>query len=218
MAGEPRDAARLSAGVTLVELLIAMTLLGLLMGLLLGGLQLATRSWESGGERAIAGNEIAMTQAFLRRELGQARLEATEQEGEEPRLLFRGAPQRVEFVSRRASRYGGGLYHFDVELLGLPGERLLELRYRPFHPEPDVTAEEPSERVVLLDGLAEGRFEYFGSLDPQDPPAWHDDWQAWELPQLVRVQLQWPDGRERWPELVVATRVQVDPGPPRGRR
>ncbi len=60
------------AGFTLLELLISMTLLGLLMVVVLGGLRFGARAWERNEAHTTATDDIRQTQALLRREIGLA--------------------------------------------------------------------------------------------------------------------------------------------------
>ena len=65
--------ARAGQGFTLLELLVAITLLGLLMAALLGGLRLGARVWETGEDRLDASARIQVVQDFLRQRLAEAR-------------------------------------------------------------------------------------------------------------------------------------------------
>ncbi|MDH3594369.1 MAG: prepilin-type N-terminal cleavage/methylation domain-containing protein, partial [Rhodospirillales bacterium] len=65
--GRPR-----SGGFTLVELLVALTLLGLIFVALFGGLRFGTRTWETGNQRSEAFAEVEVMQSLLRRQLAQA--------------------------------------------------------------------------------------------------------------------------------------------------
>ena len=56
-------------GFTLIEILIAMTLLGLLMAMLSGGLRLGTRAWEASDTRSAELARLEAVQGFIRRSL-----------------------------------------------------------------------------------------------------------------------------------------------------
>ena len=77
-------------GFTLVELLVVMTLLGLIATALFGGLRFGVRAWESGGARSAAFAEIEIAQSLLRRLL---ELEVPE--------IFNGAVE-IKAISREA--------------------------------------------------------------------------------------------------------------------
>src|SRR5207253_9810942 len=68
--GRPRSAKR-EAGFTLIEIVIAMVLLGAIMVLLYGGLTFALRSWDAADAngRRVADRRLAET--FLRREVAE---------------------------------------------------------------------------------------------------------------------------------------------------
>ena len=65
---------RRQAGFTLVELLVAMTLLAFLSLTLFGGLRFGARSWEVVVDSSAERDRIATTQTFLRDRLGQLTL------------------------------------------------------------------------------------------------------------------------------------------------
>src|SRR5690348_8245624 len=61
------------AGFTLLELLIGVAVFGLLMGILFGGLRLASHQIEWRTARLDRGSRVALVQAFMRRSLADAR-------------------------------------------------------------------------------------------------------------------------------------------------
>ena len=65
---------RRQAGFTLVELLVAMTLLAFLSIALFGGLRFGARSWDVVIDSSVERDHIASTQIFLRDRLGQMTL------------------------------------------------------------------------------------------------------------------------------------------------
>ena len=60
-------------GFTLLEILVAITLLGLLMAALFGGVRLGVRAWEASGTRLDNDTRLTAVQDFLRDRLTQAR-------------------------------------------------------------------------------------------------------------------------------------------------
>src|SRR5436853_188714 len=59
-------------GFTLLELLIALSLMALVAGVLFGALQLSARSWDAGEERSDRAGQMRLAQELLRTELGGA--------------------------------------------------------------------------------------------------------------------------------------------------
>ena len=197
-------------GFTLLELLVAITLLGLLMAALLGGLRLGARVWETGEARLDASARVQVVQEFLRQRLAAALpLEVVMlAEDGRPGFAFRGMPDEVRFAGALPDHLGAGVYLLQLTLAagGDGGERRdLVLRWQPLDPageRPDPP--EPEERVLLA-GVEGLELAYFGALDPRAAPAWWPEWTEQDVfPGLLRVELRFPPGDlRRWPELVV---------------
>jgi general secretion pathway protein J len=197
-------------GFTLLELLAAITLLGLLMAALFGGLRLGARVWEAADARLEASTTTQILQDFVRQRLA----ETLPLEGIQPELaeaggiqpLFLGTEEAVRFAGLLPENLGAGIYLMELAKSGdLEGSGNLVLRWRPFEPY-DQTAEEvePEERV-LVENIEALELAYFGTVDSAQPPDW---WQTWEgrpeLPRLIRVRVRFAENDERqWPELIV---------------
>ena len=94
-------------GFTLLELLIALTLLGLILVLLFGGLRLGVRSWDASQKQVDSLNSVRSLENFLRREMSVAypyRWKA----GPTRRVAFLGERDKLSFVAQLPSRVGGG--------------------------------------------------------------------------------------------------------------
>ncbi|MGH6912899.1 MAG: PulJ/GspJ family protein, partial [Geminicoccales bacterium] len=88
--------ARRAHGFTLLELLVAITLLGVLMAALFGALRLGARVWETGTARQDASARIQIVHNLLRRELAQTvPLAELGERRAAAAMLFEGAPQSV---------------------------------------------------------------------------------------------------------------------------
>lgn len=68
------------------------------------------------------------------------------------------------------------------------------------------------KKTALFQHLKRLKFSYFGSIRPNNPPSWYDEWDGMKsLPHLVRVRLERNVGnRLDWPDLVVAPRITMD--------
>jgi general secretion pathway protein J len=204
-------------GFTLLELLVAMTLLGVLMAALFGALRLGARVWEAGEARLDASARIQVVQGFLRQQLA-ATVPLIESTGD-PRtfgaLLFAGTGEGLRFVSLLPEHLGAGASLMELALRPAPGRGPgdLVLRLRPLDPS-DASAGEPaSEERVLLAAVERLELAYFGAGQPGAAPIWWQEWQGQRaLPALVRLRLAFPpgDGR-RWPELIVRPMVDLPP-------
>lgn len=199
------------SGFTLLELLIAMTLLALLVAMLFGGMRLGTRAWEANDQRIEDSARLEIVQGFMRRLISQAYpLDRTERRPRR-RIVFEGMPDAVTFPALLPPHLGfGGFQLVDFRLDdGANGKRLV-MSWRRFTGEADeVPPDEPEGETVLFDRIAGVEFAYFGAPARGQPPRWHERWDdVTRLPSLVRVRVEFGDGdARRWPELVIAPMI-----------
>ena len=201
-------------GFTLLELLVAMTLLGLIMVLLFGGLRLGTRAWESGDERSEELARLEVVQGFIRRQLSQAFPLVVSLDRAERRISFAGRPDRLEFTTLMPTHLGVGGFHRLVLSVAADGaERRLVMRRRLFQSGMEYAVEQPDAEddaeTVLLDQISGAAFSYYGAMDADEEPEWRDTWEeARSPPLLVRLDVTFAEGDRRyWPELVVRPRT-----------
>src|SRR5262249_53093016 len=66
--------------------------------------------------------------------------------------------------------------------------------------------------TMLLAGVGDVQFSYFGVTSTDHAAAWHDTWRRQStLPPLLRVRVRFVEGDARiWPELLVAPRITAD--------
>src|SRR6056300_449442 len=89
-----------STGFTLVELLLALTLMSMLLALAYGGLRAATRATDRGQTVLEDSSRIRMAHQFVHRQLNQAvPLAFAQEEDSTERTVFEGAAERIRFVA-----------------------------------------------------------------------------------------------------------------------
>jgi general secretion pathway protein J len=193
-------------GFTLLEILVAITLLGLLMVALLGGVRLGVRAWETSGTRLDENSRLGTVQDFLRELLTQARSpEASSETTPQSPPAFQGQQDRLSFVTMMPEHLGVGPERMILGLTKVGDGSDLSLEWWPadLGDSPRGVADALHSRVLVAH-VAELRFDYFGQVDPKQPPIWSEAWSAPSLPLLVRVQLRFPDHDTRsWPDLIV---------------
>jgi general secretion pathway protein J len=191
-----------SAGFTLVELLVAITLLALVSAALFGGLRFGARAWESAADRIERDGEIEAVQELLRRTLSEAsdlaEAEADSMVGTADGLSF-FAP-----LPRHAGAGGIGRYRLELD----KGGRLL-IAWEPRRPGAAVAAPPAGEPTIILADVERISIGYFGAAaNANEAPEWRDRWSGPLLPRLLRIDLQFKqDDPRRWPELVIAPRL-----------
>jgi general secretion pathway protein J len=197
-------------GFTLLELLVALVLLSLVSLTLAGGIRFGTRAWEAGARRGADTLDMQLAQGAIRRFLGQAiPVALPEAELGRLRIAFEGRPDRVSFVASVPAEVGGGLKAFTIGV-GNGGD--LVLSRRAFDPQGPSFGGGNEERSVLLEGVSDASFAYFGPPRPDASPEWLPAWPVADaLPRLVRISLDVPAGSVPWPDLFVATEVTAPP-------
>ena len=216
MSSSRRNGVLSQQGFTLLELLISITLLGMILVLLFGGLRLGVRSWDAVQHQVDNLNTVRSVENCLRHEMEMTRpfrWKGTVQ----PRIAFLGDRYQVSFVSQLPDRIGtGGLYAVKLEIdRGNGGKRLI-WKHLPLTPQmQDFSAlSQAPERVLVgpeLSSVGDIWLTYYGRENDNAAPRWTDQWESDAgLPLLIRIQVQFADGAE-WPDFVVAPLMTPEP-------
>jgi general secretion pathway protein J len=198
-----------SKGFTLIEVLIAMTLLGVMMVLLFTSLKICADSWEKGESKITDVNEIAVVYNFFQRDLSVAKPlwnDLPEGEGEKT-FSFQGTAQSLQFVSAfPASADRSGLQLFSIGLLEEDNEQVIKVRIVPFVPSVE-GVEWHKEEVTLIKHVEDFTLAYFGSEDGVSEGVWTEEWlNKAALPRLVKINIHLENG-SYWPEMIIDLKV-----------
>lgn len=203
-------------GFTLLELVIALTLLALMASVLYGALGYAGRSWEGGEAKAESTAGMRLSHGFLRTQL-EAQHPLRMRKIVEFPLLFNGSATELRFAAPLPARItGGGLWYYRVLVKSENDQSRLVLERML----PDIEAAalpefDKSERSILADNVKELRFGYFGydvGAGRTTAPTWRERWDdPHRLPLLIRVDVV-PNRGPAWPTLLVAPRQALESG------
>jgi len=206
-------------GFTLVELLIALMILGLLSAILFANLGFGTRAVTAASAVLDRSSQTAVAYAFLRSALSDAQaLPDPDLPLRDQAIAFDGEKNRLEFTTLAPAYLApGGFHRLRLELTGKGRSRRLIVTWQPITR--GIGTGDPPEVApsVLIDGLGSVEFAYCcggarsqateaaeGSATVQ--PNWSDRWADSDgLPALIRMHLTFADGWQP-PDLVVAPR------------
>ena len=201
-----------SKGFTLIEVLIAMTLLSMMVVLLFGSLKICADSWEKGETKITDVNEIAVVYNFFHQHLSLAKPLWNDFSTEEKTFSFQGKAHSLQFVSAFPASAGrSGLQLFSVDLLSENNEQLIKVTLTPFFPVADGETWQREEES-LVRHVRDFTLAYFGSDDGVNAESWRDEWLAKDtLPRLVKINIKL-DNEIYWPEMIIELKVAGNTG------
>jgi general secretion pathway protein J len=183
------------SGFTLLEILVALTVLGLLVAGLAQGVRFGLLAW--GAEVRVTGSsdDLATLDNALRRVV----------EGMDPGddlepAAITGTRNRLDCLTQLLGVDGPVPgRRMQAGLLVDPNHRLV-LRWRPAPRAARLGPPPPLTETELLRGVSRIEFAF---LRPGG--GWVSNWRSPDLPSLVRIRVQFPlRDRRRWPDIVVA--------------
>ena len=201
-----------AAGFTFVELLVALTLLGLLTMLVFGGVRLAARAWGRADERAADAADRWAVANVLRDAITAAYPAFASGDLQDRTIAFSGEAHALSLLAPLPRAVGAAVIaqmRFDLE--GEGPSRTLVLGWRLDLPASENGGPLPENRVVLLEAVHRLDFAYFGADAPDAPPLWHERWAGrTTLPRLVKVRLVRSGGAlPDWSGIVAAPRAMI---------
>ena len=200
-------------GFTLIEVLIAMTLLGLIMVMLHQAMSLGAKSWDYGETTAVEVAQMRDVYGFIRKQINRiqpiSRSRGLPQTKDEK--PFVGEREYLRFIANLPNNIGiaGPVIHELQVEEGDQGTQIL-LKLKMDHPDAEWELTQDDDKVgyVLLSGVSEVAFEYFGAKNKGQNADWHDRWDEGEvLPKLIKIKITFPDDHAEWPEMTAKIKV-----------
>ena len=180
-------------GFTLLEMLVAMTLLAFIMVAGQQAIALAARAAAphgDGGHSFLVRHQIA--------DWLETSLPVRSSRRERAPLIFSGEPTSMRFVTNLPERFGTAGPHIVV-LSKAPGRLLAN--WQPLR----LTGGSPAGERLMLEGVDQITFRYW---DGTDARGWHDAWPPDQRPPAM-IQMNFGGGTAQgWPPILVAPRNQ----------
>ncbi|PQZ87599.1 MULTISPECIES: prepilin-type N-terminal cleavage/methylation domain-containing protein [Pseudomonas] len=196
-------------GFTLLEIMIVLSLLGVLLILVGGALLGANRAVLKAQHYTTSLDEMRAAQQFLRTSISEALpLDVTEDDSQTPGF-FVGAAQRLQFVATLPGVLGGGIQRFTLQMIGSD----LQVAFAQFESSAQVSVPASrSEPQVLLRNVEDLHFSYRGVSPKGQSTGWINEW-PWtkRLPAAVRIDAR-VSGPVPWVSQVVALRLNLSGG------
>ena len=201
-------------GFTLIEVLIALTLLSLLMLALTGAMRAMGQTSERVEQRIEAEDDYRIAQAFLRDILGQASARVSDQSaagGGLRDVFFAGQPDALVWIGIMPARHGlGGRHYMRLALEPDASGTHLVLRYAPWNGAPAFADWATAEARILVRDVQGLHLRYQHPLSGAWQPSWSP---SSDLPPGINLYL--PSAIElavdgpvpAWPPVVVALRA-----------
>jgi len=197
-------------GFTLLEILIVISLLGVLLVLVGGALLGANRAVLKAQRYTVSLDEMHAAQQFLRTALAQALPLPVQPESGQPPGIFFGSAQRLAFVAGLPGQLGGGINLYTLSLQGAGAERTLQVAFaRVGFNAAGNTYHAWGEPQVLVRDIQQLKFSYQGVSPAGQLTGWLDHW-PWpqRLPRAVRIQAK-VNAAVPWLTEVVALRLDL---------
>ena len=184
-------------GFTLLEVVVTLTILGLILLIIFGAFRLGLAAWDRGEQtREEYQRQRTATQLIHRQIKSMVPYKIKTQKAEGDYLAFEGKGRSLKFVSTlslKAARPDGLVFAvYEFKDGGSEGGRLVAYEKRVVNK--DFFEEGPTEDqgISVLEGLSDVRFEYFREEDTEKTrtEGWMNEWNAKEekeLPSAMRM-------------------------------
>jgi general secretion pathway protein J len=187
-------------GFTLLEILVALVVLGFLMIALTQGVQFGLRSWDLQARTIARRGDLDAIDRTLR-----GLIEHMDPGSPTEALPIQGNAASLAFTTELPLAAGALSTRLADVALGVDGAHRLLLRWTPhlhavrFGPAP------PPQQTELLRGVDHLDLSYWRRASRRAAAAWLGAWTEAAPPGLVRIRLVFPEGDARhWPDIVAA--------------
>ena len=204
-----RRSKRREGGFTLLEMLVALVVLGILVAGLAQGVKAGLTIWDAQSRRLAETADLDAAARVLRSLLSDIPTVPSAL-GTAPAIAIAGEADHLTLVADLPT--GFGTTRRAEVTLALDGERFV-LQWRPHRHERSQAPQPPLATAELVSGVRGLEFAYWGVAPGTRAAAWLGHWDGPAMPALIRVRLGFAkDDIRRWPDLLVAPRLAMPTG------
>jgi general secretion pathway protein J len=187
-------------GMTLLELLVMLVVLGLLLVTLTQGIRLGLGARMIDARMQTGAGDLEATARLLRQLIARA----APGDPSTPDPAFVGTAHAASFITTLPAGFGQAAKNEADVSLHVGAGHQLELRWRP-HYRRWIAAPPPPVAAAVLDGVERLDLSFWQPQPGSAGGSWLSGWAAPNPPGLVRLHLVFPPGDARhWPDIVVA--------------
>lgn len=197
-----------NTGLTLLEVIVALALTGIMLGILLGAMRLAYRSEEKGSERA----EVAQRMRIITDRLtwlirGAYPYVVKDEETQEEKLAFEGAHGSLSLVTTSVDPYSHGpIDNPGLKWISIFAENGLSVQEGMFYTQELL----PDKKFVIDPTVQRLEFSYLYALGTEE--AWSGTWNTEEhkcLPAAIKatVSIAYKGQEYKMPPVIVSLRA-----------
>jgi general secretion pathway protein J len=206
-------------GFTLIEVLVALTILGFILLILFGAFRLGFSAWNRGESMKEEFQKVRIISQMISRQIKSAvpyKIKTQKAEGDY--LAFEGKAHSLKFVSAfpmKAKKAEGFVYAvYEFKEGGKEGGRLVLYEQRVLNK--DFFADDLREDlgISILEGISNVRFEFYREEDPEQnkPEEWVEEWNAKEekeLPKALRMIITPKNGKAAGEESPITIQASL---------
>jgi general secretion pathway protein J len=193
-------------GFTLIEILVALALMGMIAVILITSLQIGGHTWQRVMRGASNTDDIAQAQEILRLRLSSLYPDDRGAGGiSQPAFLITNGTS-LEFSGPAPDATADGILRYRITVSAASGA--LEIRAWPDR-EGRSDNQVDSSAEALLPHAVSMTVQFF--LRPETGPGrWVDRWDSKKMPQLIRIDVAFAaNDKRRWPPLYIEPRVDT---------
>ncbi len=193
-------------GFSLIEVLIALSLLSVMMLMLFASLRISAKSWDKGESKLVEVSEMTSVHNFFHNQLAASLPLWDDFIEENKQFSFQGSKQELQFIASLPASSGRlGLQRFNIRL----ENNKIKVAIKPFYPTL-VGKKWQIEDVVLIDNISMLTISYFGNEKIKDIGEWQNEWAYDHLPQLIAIDIKTLK-ENYWPQIILKLNNQEAP-------